>query len=258
MEEEMEEEEAKELLNEMVDEVTGKVAEEVMMEEEDMEGIEEVEEEVMTSSRTPEKPWGAMSERTHRCYKSRLACHLLTFPPVQQVELALCLAGAYSHPWSLPSPLRPSKMAITMSPDKLATFLAGEAGIPPMGEVQRKVALESLYSILCPPCTGKAGRKAECLEPELVVDDALLATVLADPTTTMLLKSLGLEVDPALLKSRDDDRQVSIALMEVAMRKARVTSDRPKAVQHTAMVAAELGLSIGKLGSIQRLRDAVK
>ena len=97
-----------------------------------------------------------------------------------------------------------------------------------------------------------------CLEPELVVEGTILTTVLADPTTAILLKSLGLEVDPALTKSRDEDRQVSIDLMEAAMRKSRVTSDRPKAVQHTAMVAAKLGLVIGKLGAIQRLRDAVK
>ena len=127
LEEEME---AKEMVGDVA------AAEEVMMEEdeEDMEGIEEVEgveDEVMVSSRTLEKPWGAMAERTYRAYKTRVSAILSSCPMVEQLELAMCLAGSFSEP-TLPSPLRPGKMAIRVSPTNLASFLRGEQGIPTM------------------------------------------------------------------------------------------------------------------------------
>ena len=116
----------------------------------------------------------------------------------------------------------------------------------------------ALYSILCPPETGIVGRRAECKEPELVVEGALLDTVLADPITASLLTALGLTVDAGLAKSREQDREVSATIMSGLMKKARNSNQRGMMVQHACQVAAELGLVIEKPGAIQRLRDAIQ
>ena len=71
-----------------------------------------------SSSRTKEKPYGEMSQRSHRRYKAKLNGILMSYTLKERLDLVMCLAAAFSYP-SLPSPLRPSKLAIYLPASKL-------------------------------------------------------------------------------------------------------------------------------------------
>ena len=74
------------------------------------------------SSRSKEKPYGDMKPRTFRRYKDNFTTVLQAYTTLEQCDLAMYLAGAYSSP-SLPCPLRPSKLAICLSPANLNLHL---------------------------------------------------------------------------------------------------------------------------------------
>ena len=148
--------------------------------------------------------------------------------------------------------------AIRTSAAALTKYLhGGVVGLPLMSPARRHATMTSLYGILSPPA-AKGHKLAECGEPELVLERAILETLLADSFTSKLLQATGLRVATALVRLRDQDREVAIGVTDAIVKEARVTKMLPMAVDQASKVATALGLSLGRPGSIQRLRDAIR
>ena len=85
-------------------------------------GSEEEEEEQEGTSRSKDKPTGKMPPTSFWRYRGKLVSVLQRYSFLEQCDLAMFLAGAYSSP-SLPCPLRPSKLTIRLSPASLQLHL---------------------------------------------------------------------------------------------------------------------------------------
>ena len=123
-----------------------------------------------------------------------------------------------------------------------------------MTRFQRKTALTCLYAVLSPDSSAGGAR---CPEPELVMEHAILETVLGNPHTLLLLQSLGLEVEPSLVADREGDTAVSTKAMKTILAGGRNSCLRGTSVEHAATVATELGLVHQHFGHLQRLKDAI-
>ena len=123
-----------------------------------------------------------------------------------------------------------------------------------MTRFQRNTALSRLYAVLSP---DRSRGGASCCEPELVMEHAILETVLSNHHTLLLLQSLGLEVEPSLVAYKEGDKKVSTKAMQAIIAGGCNTCLRGTSVEHAATVAKELGLDYQQFGHIQRLKDAI-
>ena len=119
---------------------------------------------------------------------------------------------------------------------------------------RRKKAMARLYAVLHPDSSGGG---AHCSEPELVLEAAILDTVLAHEHTLHFLQSLGLQVEPSLLSGQESDRLVSYGVMHDFLVQGRNSNLRALSVEHAATVATKLELEAKKHGNTKRLMDAI-
>ena len=113
------------MVKEVVEEVLGEglKADREEMERESQEVLDGMEEEEQEStSRSKAKPTGEMSATSFWRYKGKLVSVLQRYSFLEQCDLAMFMAGAYSSP-TLPCPLRPSKLTIRLSPASLQLHL---------------------------------------------------------------------------------------------------------------------------------------
>ena len=112
----------------------------------------------------------------------------------------------------------------------------------------RKSALAKLY-----------GAITNCKEPELVIEAIIMSTVFEKRSAFLFLQSVGLEVKMDQMEVKVRDRTKARELMEKMISSGRnLNVMRPIAVDHAAMTATELGLTIHRYGHVQRLMDAIR
>ena len=119
-----------------------------------------------------------------------------------------------------------------------------------MSKFRRNKALARIFLVL----TAKASR-----EPELVLEAALLDSVLLDPRTLEYLQSYGLELDATLKSSKMRDRETALNIMEKMVVGGRNTrAIRVLSVDHGVAVVQQLGLSLDTHGDTIRLKEAIR
>ena len=119
-----------------------------------------------------------------------------------------------------------------------------------MSKFRRNKALARIFLVL----TAKASR-----EPELVLEAALLDSVLLDPRTLEYLQSYGLELDATLKSSKMRDRETALDIMEKMVVGGRNTrAIRVLSVDHGVAVVQQLGLSIDTYGDTRKLKEAIR
>ena len=119
-----------------------------------------------------------------------------------------------------------------------------------MTKYRRKFAVSKIYSVLC---------RESCSEPELVLEAALLDTVLGDITTYEFLQTQGLKLHPSLASSKAKDKQLGLEkMLELVISGRNKNSYRALSVDHAVAVVDELELSLDKYGDIQRLKNAIR
>ena len=119
-----------------------------------------------------------------------------------------------------------------------------------MTKCRRKLAISKIYSVLS---------REFCREAELVLEAALLDTVLRDTTTYEFLQTQGLKLHPSLSNSEVKDKQLAREkMLELVIAGRNKKSYRSLSVDHAVAVADELGLSVDKYGDIQRLKRTIR
>ena len=119
-----------------------------------------------------------------------------------------------------------------------------------MSKFRRNKALARIFLVL----TAKASR-----EPELVLEAALLDSVLLDPRTLEYLQSYGLELDATLKSNKMRDRETALDIMEKMVVGGRNTrAIRVLSVDHGVAVVQQLDLSIDTYGDTSRLKEAIR
>ena len=119
-----------------------------------------------------------------------------------------------------------------------------------MTKCRRKFAVSKIYSVLS---------RESCSEAELVMEAALLDTVLGDITTYEFLQTQGLKLHPSLASSKVKDKQLALEkMLELVVSGRNKKSYRALSVDHAVAVVDELGLSLDKYGDIQRLKSAIR
>ena len=93
-----------------------------------------------------------------------------------------------------------------------------------MTRFRRQTAMSRLYAVLCP---DGSNRGAHCSEPELVMEAAILDSILDHNHTLHLLQSLGLQVEPSLVSGRESDKIVSYTVVDSFLVHGRVTPPSP-------------------------------
>ena len=198
------------------------------------------------TSRTEAAPYGSMSRSSFYRARAKLQAAMADFTIMETLELVLLMAAAHS-PASITTSLRPDKQLVTLSASSLKQFMSGKAGMPVMARERRMGALLAISSIL-----------REVKEPELVVEEFMVAQVLADHHSHLLLRTLGLQVSDSLVGGQlEEDRAVSREVLESMMISARKNSDRHRAIDHAVAVATRLQLQDGR-GHITRLMAATR
>ena len=119
-----------------------------------------------------------------------------------------------------------------------------------MTKYRRKFAVSKIYSVLS---------RESCSEAELVLEAALLDTVLGDITTYEFLQTQGLKLHPSFAGSKAKDKQLGLEkMLELVISGRNKNSYRALSVDHAVAVVDELELSLDKYGDIQRLKNAIR
>ena len=119
-----------------------------------------------------------------------------------------------------------------------------------MTKCRRKFAVSKIYSVLS---------RESCSEAELVMEAALLDTVLGDITTYEFLQTQGLNLHPSIASSKAKDKQLALEkMLELVISGRNKNSYRALSVDHAVAVVDELGLSLDKYGDIQRLKRTIR
>ena len=119
-----------------------------------------------------------------------------------------------------------------------------------MSKYRRKKAMAKIFLVI----TGNA-----CREPELVLEAALLDSVLADTGTLEYLQSYGLKLASSLASSKMRDRETALDIMEKMVVGGRNTrAIRALSVDHGVAVVQQLGLSLDTHGDTIRLKEAIR